>query len=246
MEEGAMLGKLWNQGIRAGALGLLAAIGIFGVACGGSSTVAKPPFTATEMIQKASVNFAADNALHFTLTADNIAPGLYAVRTAQGDIVRPDRMKITGKSEITKGFLANVGIIIVGQNQYLDAGGTGAYKPTSGLPDLLAIFSANQGIGAILNQFQSPSAPVAAQDAAKISCWKITGTVDSTLLAPFTGSTSTTPSPVNATLWIGQADYQIHQVTLQGKAADDDTDQSVRTFTLSNYNEQVTISAPQS
>lgn len=223
--------------------GVLVAVALICAACS-SSTTTKPPFTSTQMIQKASTNFNADTALHFTLTADNIAPGIYAVRQADGDVIRPDKMKITGKSEIAQGFLAQIGIIFIGQNQYLAAGG-GNYAPTSGLPDLLSIFSPNQGIGAILTQFQNPSTPTA-DTVGGVSCWKITGTVDSKLLAPFTGSTATTGTPIKTTLWIGQADYQIHQVTLLGKAADSDTDQSVRTFTLSNFNEQITITAPMS
>lgn len=222
---------------------LLVALALVCAACS-SSTNTKPPLSSTQMIQKASANFTTDNSLHFTLTADNIAPGIYAVRQADGDVVRPDKMKITGKSEIAAGFLANIGIILIGSNQYLSAGG-GSYAPTSGLPDLLSIFSPNKGIGAILTQFQGPSDPTA-DTVGGVSSWKITGMVDSQLLAPFTGSTATTGTPIKTTLWIGKADYQIHQVTLLGKASDTDTAQSVRTFTLSNFNEQVTITAPTS
>jgi len=64
------------------------------------------------------------------------------------------------------------------------------------------------------------------------------------LLAPITGNPPTSPTNVQTILWIGQSDNQIHQVTLNGIAANGDTSSTVRTFDLSNYNETVTITAP--
>jgi len=223
--------------------GAVAGLFLVLAACGTSTTAKTSPLTAAQLIQKGSDNFAQDNALHFTLTASDIAPGLFAVTKAQGDVVRPDKLQIHGIVEATQGFSTGIGIIFVGPKQYVSLGDTGTYQNTSGLPNLLNIFSTSQGIGAILSQLQNPSTPT--DDTVNgVECWKITGTVSSTLLAPITGSPPATPTNVQTLLWIGQSDNQIHQVTLNGKATDTDKDTTVRTFDLSNYNETVTITAP--
>jgi lipoprotein LprG len=210
-------------------------------ACGSSAKTS--PYTSPQLIQKASTNFAQDSALHFTLTATNIAPGDFAVTQAHGDVVRPDKIEIHGIDEITSGVTAGIGIIIIGSNQYVSFGDTGTYKATNQLPDLLAIFSPSQGIGAILSQMQNPSSPV--DDTVNgVDCWRITGTVSSTLLAPITGNPPATPTNVKTTLWIDQNDYQFNQVVLDGVAATGDTPNTTRTFVLSRYNETVTITAP--
>jgi len=133
--------------------------------------------------------------------------------------------------------------VFINQQQYLDLGATGKFSKTTILPNLLIIFDSSKGIGAILTQFQKASTATA-EDADGVACWKMTGTVDSTVLAPITGSSTATSSPVATTLWIGQNDKQIHKVFLQGKAADDDMNTTERTFTLSNFNANVTITAP--
>ncbi len=213
-------------------------------ACGGSSAATSSPYSATQLIQKASTNFAADSSLHFKLTAVGIAPGTYSVTSADGDVVRPDKLQVTsGTIEPSQGFLIGFAVVIIGSQQYIDLGDTGHFASTNVLPDLLIIFDPHQGIGAILNQFQGASTP-AADNVSGVACWKITGTVDSTLLDPITGNTSTVSSPVQTTLWIGQSDSQIHQVKLVGIATSGDTSQTARTITLSQFNENVSIVAP--
>ncbi|MBA3825267.1 MAG: LppX_LprAFG lipoprotein [Ktedonobacterales bacterium] len=222
-------------------LGVLVSLTMLLAACGGST--ATSPYTAEDLIQKASTNFAQDTALHFTLTAKDIVPGLYAVTAAEGDVVRPDKLKIIGSDMVSKGGTLGIGIIIIGANQYVDLGNIGKYHPTTGLPNLLAIFSPTEGIGSILNQLQSPSKPTA-DTVGGVACWKVNGTVTSSLLAPITGSSSTISTPVATQIWVGQTDLQIHQVTLTGKAADGDLDTTARTFVLSKFNETIAITAP--
>ena len=209
-------------------------------ACGGSST---PAPTATTLLQQASDTFAKDTSLQFTLTADNIAPGAYAVTQATGAVVRPDKLKIDGSDEVTQGFQAAIGIIFIGSDQYVDIAGTGKYIKTSGLPNLLAIFDANNGIGAILQQVQNPSTPTA-ETIANTATWKITGTVTSAVLAPITSGSTTSSNPIQTTLWIGQSDHQVYEVKLVGNAVDGDSATTTRTFTLSKFNMPVTIDIP--
>jgi LppX_LprAFG lipoprotein len=214
------------------ALGMMILI----AACNNSSVP-----SADSLIQKASSKFSSDTSLHFVLKAKNIKPGAFSVVQATGDVVRPDKLKASGSVEPFAGTQLPINVIFIGGAQYLGIGGS--YNKTDQLPNLVVIFDSKQGIGAILGQFKKPGVP-SSEDVAGVNCWKIAGTVDSTLLNPITGSTNTTASPVSTTLWIGQSDGQIHQVSLQGIATDGDTADTTRTFTLSNFNENITITAP--
>jgi hypothetical protein len=232
-----------RRSVRALAGSAVLLFGIVAVACSGGASSKTSPFTATQLIQKGTTNFNQDTALHFKLTATNVAPGLYAVTAADGDVVRPDKLKLVGSDEVSQGFTAGIGIIFVNSNQYVDFGATGKYTKVTGLPNLLAIFSPQQGIGAILSQMQNPSTPV--DDMVDgVACWRINGTVAAGLLAPITGGSATATNPIQTTIWIGESDYQFHKVTLVGKAVDSDSDTTTRTFVLSNFNETVTITAP--
>jgi hypothetical protein len=225
--------------------GILVALVLALAACGTSSA---PPPSSAKLLSDASTRFSGDTSLHFTYNADNIGFGPVAVVQAAGDVVRPDKIKLSGLDEPTKGFTAGVGIVIIGQDQYLDLGGFGNWTKTSALPPLQLIFDPTQGITAILTKLQNPS--TATSDTVKIdathsvACWKITGTADSSLLAPLTGGTTTVTTPLQGTLWIGKADSQLYQVKLQGAVTDGDSAASTRTFILSNFGESVTITAP--
>jgi hypothetical protein len=227
----------WLWGITIALTCLLAACG------GGGGTTTTSSLTSAQLIQKANTNFGNDTALHFTLSAQNIPPAAFAVTQAHGDVVRPDKLEAHGLDEVTQGQTVGVGIIFINGMQYVSLGDTGTYTTTTALPNLLTIFSPTQGIGAILNQLQNPSNPTA-DTVNGVACWRIVGTVTSTLLAPITGAPPATPTDVKSTLWIGQSDFQIHQVVLAGMAAQGDTANTVRTFVLSMFNETVTISVP--
>jgi hypothetical protein len=230
----------WSHSL---ALGALLSLTMILVACGDNST-ATSPYTADELIQKANTNFAQDGAIHFTLAAKNIPPGLFSIIQAEGDVVRPDKLQLSGADFISTQNSPHISIIFVGGNQYVDLTGTGTnYSKTNALPNLLNIFSSTEGIGAILLQVQQPSKPTA-DTVNSVACWKVNGTVASSLLAPITGGNASTSTPVQAQMWIGQSDLQIHQVTLIGKAVDGDQDNTTRTFVLSKFNESITITPP--
>jgi len=223
--------------------GAIVALTLAVTACGGSSTASVPPPASTKIISDADTKFGADTTLHFNYTADKIAPGLYSVIKADGDVVRPGKIQLKGLDQPVKGVTACIALTIVDQGQYLDLGCFKNYTKTSAFGNLLLLFDPAQGIGAVLTKLQNPT-PATSDTINNIDCWKLSGGTDSSVLAPLTGSTATTPTPIQATLWIGKADSQVYQVQLTGIAIDGDTAQSVRTFVLSNFNAPVTITAP--
>ncbi len=224
---------------RISAASLLMAL-VFFAAC--SQGTAAPPPSAASLLSKASAAFNADTALHFTITASNIQPGVFAIAKADGDFVRPGSMKVTADDNILAGITQQIHVIFINGTVYADLSGTGIYSKTTLIPDVSKLFDPQVGIGAIINQIQSPSVP-SADTVNGVSVWKISGTISNSVVAAFFGGASQTAS-INVTLWIGQKDSQIYQVSLKGIIVSGDTNASERVIALSQFNEHVTITAP--
>ncbi len=229
--------------LRRAGWGTIGLIAVMMLATCGTST---PPPPAGTLLTKASTSFNNDTSLHFTYAAKNIAPGFLSVTSASGDLVRPDKMSITGVVEPVPNISASVGIIIIGQNQYLNI--TGKWTTSSIVGSLLHAFDADQGVGGIITKLQNPSKVTAENvkidDSHTVTCWKVSGTTTAGLLAPITQGSATDATPLQATLWVGQSDNQVYKVDLVGKAITGDSATTDRNFILSKFGEQVTITAP--
>ncbi len=221
------------------AAALLMTLVIFAACSQGTTT---PPPSAASLLSKASAAFNADTALHFTITASNIQPGVFAIAKADGDFVRPDSMKVTADDNILAGITQQIHVIFINGTVYADLSGTGVYSQTTLIPDVSKLFDPQVGIGAIITQIQSPSAP-SSDTVNGVSVWKVSGNISNSVVASFFGGASQT-TPISVTLWIGQKDSQIYQVSLKGIIVSGDTNASERVITLSQFNEHVTITAP--
>ena len=71
------------------------------------------------------------------------------------------------------------------------------------------------------------------------------GLLDAHDLAFLTGGGMPPGTMLQTSVCVGKADGLPYQLTVTGQAAKGDTPQTVRSFTISNYNETITIAAPQ-
>jgi hypothetical protein len=229
--------RTWKRSIPIGwARAVLVAALLALAACGASA-----PNAAT-LLKNAQVKFDQTTSFHFVLNASHLgASDALGVTYAVGDVQRPDRMKATATATVS-GFALSVRLIIVGQQQWLDLG-TGTYQPTTQFGGLLTIFDAQQGVGAVLTHMQQPSTP---QDAmsGNTPCWKVSGKVDTSLLAAIVGSTTLHGQTVQTSVCIGKSDSALYSVILDGAITQSDTAQTTRSFTLSNFDQPVDIEPP--
>jgi hypothetical protein len=218
-----------------GAVGLLAALG----ACGTSS--ANGPSAAT-LLAQAQAKFNQTRTFHFTLTASHLGPNdPLAVSAAQGDVQRPDELSATA-TVITSGLTLDAKLVIIGQQEWFTTSITGTQKTTQ-FASFLAIFDPQQGVGGILTRVQNPSAPQDATVGGR-SCWKISGRAQTSDLAAIVGGTVLPNKTVPASVCIGKADNELYSVTLSGPVTQTDTPQTSRSFTLSNFDQPVSIQPP--
>lgn len=210
-------------------------------ACGGSSSSGSTTPDAHQLISKAQVAIQQVKSYHFNLKAVNIgANAALPITSADGDIKVPDRLKATANA-LFAGNNVQVEMIAIGSQQYINL--FGGWQTTTGLLDPRALSDPQTGVAAILGHIQNPSTPVDSNVGGR-ACWAITGKLDPTYLSGITGGGAPAGQLDDVKVCIGKSDNLPYQIVITGVATQGDTAKTTRTFTLSNFGEQLTIEAP--
>lgn len=225
------------QRFRAPVPGLLALVLLL-AACGAGGPQAPD---ANQLIKDAQAAIRQVTSYHFKLvTANPGTGGKLPIIGAEGDIVVPDKLKANANA-LFAGTSVQVEIIAIGNQQYIFL--FGIWQPTTGLLDPRTLSDPQKGVAAILGNIQNPGTPGDANVGGR-QCWNITGKLDPTYLAGITGGGAPAGSTDDVSTCIGKSDKLPYQIIIKGVAAAGDTGNTVRTFTLSKFGEQVTIEAP--
>jgi len=216
----------------------LAGLILLVTACGGSGSTAPD---VKQLIKDAQAAIRQVSSYHFKLVTNNTGTGAkLPITSADGDIVVPDKLKANANA-LFAGNNVQVQIIAIGNQQYVLL--FGSWQPTTGLLDPRTLSDPQKGVAAILGHIQNPSAPGDANANGR-PCWNVSGKLDSTYLAGITGGGAPAGTTDDISACIGKSDKLPYQIIIKGVAAAGDTSKTVRTFTLSNFGEQVTIAAP--
>ncbi len=219
-------------------VGLLLLLMFFLTACGGSDS--SPP-DAKQLIKDAQAAILRVTSYHFKLVTANVGTAAkLPIVSAEGDIVVPDKLKANANA-LLLGNIVQVQVIAIGNQQYILL--FGAWQTTTGLLDPRTLSDPQKGVASILGHIQNPSTPTDSTVDGR-PCWKINGKLDPSYLAGITGGGAPAGSTDDITSCIGKTDKLPYQIIIKGPAATGDTDKTVRTFTLSNFGENVTIEAP--
>lgn len=220
------------------AMALLVACLLATAACSGSSA----PSAAT-LLAQARTAFSQLTSFHFTLAAQHLgASDPLPITQATGDVRRPDQLSVTASVDSAFGPV-QVKLIILGSQEWITNPLTGAFQPTTDYAGFLAIFDAQQGVGATLTQLRNPSTPQSSSAAAG-ACWKISGTLPASAVAGVVNGAAGSNASVPTTICIGKSDSELYSITLAGAVSQTDTAQTARTFALTRFNQPGTITAP--
>jgi len=218
---------------------LLCLLALLLSACGGSSSSQAPD--AKQLIKEAQAAILRVTSYHFKLVTANVGTeAKLPIVSAEGDIVVPDKLKANANA-LLLGNIVQVQIIAIDNQQYILL--FGAWQATTGLLDPRTLSDPQKGVAAILGHIQNPSTPTDSTVGGR-PCWQINGKLDPTYLAGITGGGAPAGSTDDITSCIGKTDKLPYQIIIKGASAAGDTNKTVRTFTLSNFGEQVTIEAP--
>jgi LppX_LprAFG lipoprotein len=205
-----------------------------------------PKPTTQQLLAALQKNFRSVSAFHVVMKEDN--PGTATadkvqIRAATGDVVMPDKVKAQA-TVILSGQSVTVNLVSVGDNQFITDPITGQWRVIKGVLDPRTLTNPDTGIISLVSKVQNVSQPT--DDAVNgVPCWRITGQLDAKYLAFFTGGGVPSGTMLQTSACIGKADSLPYQLIVTGQAAVGDTTATARTFLISNYNENVNITAPQ-
>ena len=203
-------------------------------ACGGDNS--NTP-NVHQLIKDAQAAIQKVKSYHFNLQATNIGTtGQFPISSADGDIKVPDRLKAT--ADISGN---SVQIVAIGNQQYIDFGI--GWMPITGLIDPRTLSDPQTGVSAILGHIQNPGGPTDSS-VDGTSCWNVQGKLDPSLLAGITGGGAPSGQLDDVTTCIGKSDNLPYEIVITGPAAAGDNNNTVRTFKLSKFGEQIDIEPP--
>src|SRR5437868_7599650 len=212
-----------------------------------SNAVANGPKPTTKQLLAASrKNFLNVSAFHVTMQVNN--PGKATtdrvqILNANGDVVMPDKVKAQA-TVVLSGQSVTVNLISVANNQFITDPITGQWRVIKGLLDPRTLTNPDSGIASLVGKVQNISQP--ADDTVNgVPCWRVTGQLDAKYLAFFTGGEYPSGTMLQTSACIGKSDMLPHQLKVTGQAGAGDMANTSRTFLVSNYNENVSITPPQ-
>jgi len=212
-----------------------------------SNAVANSPKPTTKQLLAAlQKNFRNVSAFHVTMQVNNpgkaITNGIQLLN-ANGDIVMPDKVKAQA-TVVLSGQSITVNLISIANNQFITDPITGQWRVIKGLLDPRTLTNPDTGIASLIGKVQNVSQP--ADDTVNgVPCWRVTGQLDAKYLAFFTGGGVPSGTMLQTTSCIGKSDMLPYQLKVTGQAASWDMTNTSRTFLISNYNENISISPPQ-
>jgi hypothetical protein len=206
----------------------------------------QPTPTAQQLLSAMQKNFHTVQTFHIQLQTQNtglLSPGDAPwINAANGDVVIPDKVKAQA-TVIVMGNAVDVNLISIGKDQYVTDPITGKWGKVEGLIDPRILTNPDTGVLSLITKVHNLSVPTS-DTANSVPCWLVQGQLASKELAFFTGNNAAT-TQLQVSTCIGKQDNLPYLVTVTGKAIPTDTDQTIRSFLLSNYNKPVTITAPQ-
>ena len=205
---------------------------------------AKP--TAQQVISAMQKSYRTVTAFHVVMKVKNLGTaesGSIQIRSADGDVLMPDRVKAQA-NVLFSGQLVAINLVSIGKTQYITDPITGQWRVITGVLNASTLTNPDTGIIGLASKLTNLTGPT--DDSVNgTPCWRVSGMLDAHYLSFLTGGNPPAGTLLSTSVCAGKADALPYQVMVVGQAAKSDTAQTTRTFTISNFNESVTITAPQ-
>ncbi len=205
-----------------------------------------PAPTAQQILAAVQKNFRAVTAFHVTMKTDNLGSSdgnQIQIRDADGDIAMPDKLRAQA-NVLLSGQAMTVNLISVGSQQYITDPITGQWRVVKGMIDPRTLANPDTGLISLASKMQNVTGPTA-DTVNGTPCWRVNGLLPAQDLAFFTGGGVPAGTMLKTSICAGASDGLPYEISVVGEAATGDTAQTVRTFFISKYNENLSIVAPQ-
>ena len=204
--------------------------------------ITDPPLSAEDIISMASERLETLNSFHFDLDQNGegtrIAKGL-EMTASYGDVSRPQRMWI----KVFAGFV-NVEIITVGDSTYMTNPLNGDWEPLPTSFSAVRFFDPDIGLTAIVSGI-TDATKIKKEEKDGVLCYRIRGMLDSSKLSAISCGYAIEGVSIDTDIWIGRDDFLIREVRLDGQVTEYEKEGIVRTLSISNHDEPVSIELPE-
>jgi len=211
-----------------------------------SATGLGPKPTAQQVLSAIQKNFRSITTFHVTMKVENLGKASASqiqIRSADGDVIMPDKVKAQA-NVLFSGEPVTIKLISIGNVQYITDPITGQWRVVKGVLNASTLTNPDTGIISLAHKVQNLTGPT--DDVVNgVPCWRVNGLLDAKNLAFLTGGGVPAGTMLQTSACAGKADGLLYQLSLVGRAASSDTAQTSRSFTISGYNENITITAPQ-
>jgi hypothetical protein len=229
--------------MRAAALTLLMAL-LAACAASTPAPTPTPELTEQEIAQRAVDRLSALNSFHFDLATDTggkpLSSAGFALVSASGDAARPDKLSASLQASVG-GFVANVSYISTGGKHYMTDPFSKQWIEVPPQFNTIAVFSPQTGAPAMVKSLQGLKKQ-GREQVDGVNSYHLAGTAPGDVLQPVLGASA--PAQLKADVWIGTGDFLTRRITLSGPILDGEPEGTVRTLTLTKFNEPVNIEAP--
>jgi lipoprotein LprG len=214
-------------------------VGLLMAGCGGGEKA--PP---TRVIVKRGVErTAALRSFHFVLKVAH-APsrsGGLTVTFADGDILVPDRLRARVNGTLSRVPLETT-IVSVGDRSFLQDPVTKQWRAFAVGANPAALFDPAKGVLAGIRSATGLE-QAGSEQVGGVGTYRLKGRVSASAVAPLVGVESS-QRLVRLTIWVGQRDFVLRRLRLEGAVAQSEPTDIVRTVELSKFNESKTIVPP--
>ncbi len=163
-----------------------------------------------------------------------------AVTEAEGDVVSPDSVSISVSGTFSGMFAMRSSLITIGDESYMTNPLSGDWEEVAAEVSPLGFFDPQQGIGAMMTDLRNPEL-VSKSD----NEFRIEGDLDVVALRPLLGDAAQ-GGTVRVEVTLDMDTLYMKKAVIEGQATANEPDGVVRTVTMSQFNEPISISAPDS
>ena len=160
------------------------------------------------------------------------------VTEADGTVVSPDAVSVEFAGTLGN-FAVRSSLITLGDDSYMTNPLTGAWEQVAREVSPLGFFDPQRGIGSMMTEVTSPVLIDKSGDS-----YEIEGDLPVEALEPLLGDSLMEGNTVDVRLTIDSESLFLERAILDGRLTAIEPDGVVRTITLSEFNEQVTIEPP--
>ena len=201
------------------------------------------------ILETSSQRLAETTSLHFSLDVDGttyIDDGhTIQLSAAEGDIVRPDKVKASFKAEIMGLAISTIELITIGDQSWTTNIITGNWEPAPNEfgYDATVLFSDTEGLGYIMLNAVDPVL-LPDEELNDRDVYHIQTTGDAALIGPVTSDTMV-GYPVAIDVWIDKETYDVVKVQLVEPPTPEKDEPATWTIELSQQNDEMTIGPPE-